>query len=277
MITKYENWLIENGKSKNTIQTYTINIKQYIKWHLETFGVEPTELRHVNVFDYRSYLQNVKNNAANTVNTKLAALISLNEFLITSGKQKDIVVTKNDLLRLQAAYANPSDVSEIEIDALRQAVLEASGVMDYALVTIMAYVGLRINETVSLSPEDIDCVGKQITVCRGKGNKERIVYIGDKVINAVKEYLKEFNFGGRWLFPGRGGKHLHRSVVNKIFNKHSDKITPHKCRHYYCSTALEKGYSYHELAYKAGHSNIHSSLRYSHLKQDAMKEKANKL
>jgi site-specific recombinase XerD len=187
------------------------------------------------------------------------------------------VVSRKDLLRVQAVYANPSDVSEKEIDAFRQAVLEDTGARNHALVTIMAYAGLRVSETVSLSPEDVDCVGKQLTVCQGKGNKEQVVYIGDKIINAVRDYLKECEISGCWLFPGRGSGHLHRSVTNKLFNRYSDKITPHKLRHFYCSTALEKGYSYHELANQAGHSNIRTTLQYTNPTQEKMKAKANKL
>lgn len=277
ILEEFKIWLREHGKSEGTIYSYSLNVKQYMKWHTGTFGAGMAALRHVNVLDYRSHLQNVKKDAASTVNAKLAALISLGEFLIETSRQKETAVSRKDLLRVQAAYANPSDVSEKEVDAFRQAVLEGSGLRDHALVTIMAYAGSRVSETVSLAPEDVDCVGKQITVCRGKGNKERVVYIGDKVINAVREYLKECEPGEKWLFPGRGGGHLHRSVANKLFNRYSDKITPHKLRHFYCSTALEKGYSYHELANQAGHSNIHTTLRYTNPTQEAMKDKANKL
>jgi site-specific recombinase XerD len=274
---EYKSWLLEQGKADGTVYSYTLNIQQYMKWHTETFGAEMTALRHVNVLDYRSYLQSVKKDAAGTVNAKLAALISLDDFLTATGRQGESAVSRKDLLRVQAAYTNPSDVSEKEVEAFRQAILEGACLRDYALVTIMAYAGLRVSEAVNLGLEDVDCVGKQIAVCRGKGNKERVVFIGDKVVHAVREYLKEREFDTGWLFPGRGGGHLHRSVANKLFNCYSDKITPHKLRHFYCSTALEKGYSYHELANQAGHANIHTTLRYTNPTQEVMKDKANKL
>jgi len=277
MTTEYENWLKENGKSENTVRSYSLNVRQYMKWHMESFGAEMAELRHVNVLDYRSYLQSIKKDAASTVNAKLAALISFNEYLVSNGKQKETAVTKKDLLRVQAAYANPSNLSEKEVDAFRQAVLEDYGSRDHALVTILAYAGLRVSEAVSLGVDDVDCVGRQITVCRGKGNKERVVFIGDKVIHAIKEHLKELEPGGIWLFPGRNGGHLERSAVNKLCNRYSDKITPHTLRHFYCSHALEMGYSFHEVANQAGHSNIHTTLRYTNPTSEAMKDKANKL
>jgi len=152
-----------------------------------------------------------------------------------------------------------------------------SGARDHAIVTILAYAGLRISETLNLGLEDVDLIGRQITVNRGKGNKERVVFIGDKIVHAVKEYLKELDPVGVWMFPGRGGDPLHRSAMNKLCNRFSDNITPHMLRHFFCSNALEKGYSYHEVANQAGHSNIHTTLRYTNPSSEAMKEKANKL
>lgn len=152
-----------------------------------------------------------------------------------------------------------------------------SGKRDHALITIMAYAGLRVSEALNLSPEDVDLVGRQIAVNKGKGNKERVVFIGDKIIHAVREYLKDLEPDCHSLFPGRGGGQLDRSAANKLCNRYSDKITPHKLRHFFCTNALEKGYSYHEVANQAGHSNIHTTLRYTNPNSAAMKEKANKL
>jgi site-specific recombinase XerD len=277
MRDEFKDWLAESGKAKNTIDSYLLHVRQYMNWYLGTFGHEMTELLHSNILDYRSYLQTIKKQKASTVNAKLSALISFSNYLIETGLQKRPAVTKKDLVRIQSAYASPSDLSESEVEAFRQAVLLGSGIRSHVIVTILAYAGLRISEMLSLEITDIDCVGHEITVNRGKGNKQRVVFIGDKIVNAVKEYLNERSNESKWLFPGRYGKPLHRSVVNKLFSAYSDCITPHKLRHFYCSNALEKEYSLHEVANQAGHANIHTTLRYSGPKRVAMKDKANKL
>ncbi len=277
MIEEFRNWLTENGKAENTVQTYTADVRQYLKWYDETFGDELSVLLHSNVLDYRSYLQNVRKLKAGTINGKLAALSSFNDFLIATDRQQTVATTKNDLLKVQAVYASPSDLSERDVEVFRQAVLLGSGVRDYAIVTILAYAGLRISEALALTLTAVDCVGREIAVNKGKGNKERVVFIGDKVVHAVKDYLKERDSDGVLLFPGRYGEPLHRSVVNKMISQYSDSITPHMLRHFYCSNALEKGYSIHEVASQAGHSNLHTTLRYTNPNREAMKEKANKL
>ena len=81
----------------------------------------------------------------------------------------------------------------------------------------------------------------------GKGDKMRVVYFGDKVVNAVREYLRNRpKTGNPYLFPGRGDSHLTQSQVNRIFNEYSESITPHTLRHFFCSNALENGYTLHQ-------------------------------
>lgn len=277
MLEAFANWLVENGMAAGTRKSYASNVKLYMRWYKDSFGSEMTQLLHSNILDYRSYLQNIAKRKAVTINAKLSALISFDNFLLETRRQKISGVSKKDLLKIQAAYTRLGELTEKDVESFRQRVLLESCKRDYALVTILAYAGLRISEALNLSLEDVDLIGRQIMVSQGKGKKERVVFIGDKVINAVKEYLKEVNPDSNLLFPGRAGKPLDRSVANKLCNHFSEIITPHGLRHFYCSNALEKGYSYHEVAHQAGHSNIHTTLRYTNPTGAAMKDKANKL
>lgn len=277
MLERFASWLRENGRAAGTLTSYVSNVGLYMRWYKESFGSEMTELLHSNILDYRSYLQNIKRQKVVTINAKLSALISFDAFMIEMGKQKVSAISKNDLLKAQAAYTKLGELTEKDVETFRQRVLLESSKRDHALITIMAYAGLRVSEALHLSLGDVDLVGRQITVNMGKGNKERVVYVGDKIINAVREYLKDLGTDSRLLFPGRAGEPLNRSVVNKLCNRFSDVITPHALRHFFCSNALEKGYSFHEVAHQAGHSNIHTTLRYANPSSTAMKEKANKL
>ena len=171
MVEEFKDWLTENGKSASTIQTYLLKVGQYMKWYRETFGAEMTILLHGNILEYRSYLQNVKKHRATGINAKLSALISLDSFLTETRRQRERAISKKDLLRTQSAYASPGELTEKDVDAFRQAVLLQSGKRDHALVTILAYAGLRISEALTLSLDDVDLIGQQITVNKGKGNK----------------------------------------------------------------------------------------------------------
>ena len=260
------------------MKAYCQGMKEYMRWHEETFGKRMKMLLRANVLDYISYLRTARRLSNRSVNAKLASLHSFNLYMISAGYKAEMVLSRQDYLKVQLAYASPSTVDRGEVERFRQEILENNGVRDYAIVTILAYAGLRISECLELRIEDVSLLAREITVRHGKGDKMRVVYFGDKITNAVREYLKSRpKSENPYLFPGRGGSHLTRGQVNRIFNAHSASITPHTLRHFFCSNALENGYSIGELANQAGHSNVHTTLLYTNPTREKMKEKANLL
>ena len=276
MLNEYENYLINSGKSSNTVKSYVLHIKNYMTWIQDTYGQDMERLYRANVLDYIAYLKNIKKLTAQSINAKLSALISLNTFLMDSGIQSDIVVTNHDSIKVQVQYASPSIITKQEVEQFRQTILTHQGIRDYTIVTVMAYAGLRISEVLNLKIDDCDIVARELVV-NGKGNKQRTVYLNDKIINAIKEYLTERHSDSEYLFTSRQRDKINRTRINQIFNQYSDQITPHTLRHFYCSNALECGYSIHEVANQAGHSNIYTTLLYSNPSKDKMKQKANLL
>jgi integrase len=190
-----------------------------------------------------------------------------------------MVVRSKDRIKIQAKQTNPNDLESADVDSFRQKVLEGQSKRDHAIVTVMAYAGLRISEVLNLYIQDIMFDIGEILVRSGKGDKARTVYLNDKIINAVREYLKERNSESSYMFVSRQGNgKLNRSRINQIFNKYSDIITPHKLRHFYCSQAQNvAGYSIAESAQQAGHASTKTTLKYSHPNRKTMIEKANKL
>ena len=229
-----------------------------------------------NILDYISYLRNIKKDNGRSINCKISALINYNEFLVANGIQQDQVVSKNDNIKIQQKYANPSDVTKQEVDAFRQQLLQDGHRDIYCLATLLAYAGLRISEALNIQLTDFNLTVGELKV-RGKGDKDRVVYLNDKIINSIREYLRVRESDSPYLFANSNGKVIHRSTVNKIFNKYSDKITPHVLRHYFCTIALEGGLSVHEVAYLAGHSNIHTTLLYLNPSREAIRGKINNL
>lgn len=270
-------YLINENKSVQTINSYCRHVHGYKKWYEDSYGKDLNKLYRINILDFISYLKNIKHDNAKTINAKIAALAKYNEFLIKQGSQQDMAVCKKDNIKIQQQYASPCTITKKDVEVFRQKILECETKRDYAIVTIMAYAGLRISETLNLKSWDVDLVAREITVSDGKGDKQRVVFINDKIINAIKEYLKLKQSDSDYLFISRQKEKISRSRINQIFNKYSDKITPHTLRHFYCTHALESGYSVHEVANQAGHSNIHTTLLYTNPSREKMKEKANQL
>lgn len=264
------------GKSQNTIETYARNVRLYFEWCEASFGNRPTQLYRANILEYISYMRNLKGYSPKSVNNHLSSLRCLNEYLIETGIQTDIVVLHTDFMKVQLQYASPCTVEKRDVEAFRQRLLESGSKRDYAIVTLYAYSGLRRSECVNLRLEQVDLISKEIRVV-GKGDKQRLVYINDKIVHAIREYLKVRKSESPYLFVSRQSEKLAPSRINQIFNQYSDKITPKTLRHYFCSNALENGYSIHEIANQAGHSNVQTTLIYSNPTAKEMKDKANRL
>lgn len=275
-------YMDEQGLSRETVKPYAGNVERYFRWCEESFGKVPDALYRANVRDFKSYLLNVRCFEPPTVNYYLSALAKLNEYLMEQGVQDEMVVSKNDYITIQAPTTNPWDGEEKEVKLFLQQVLESGSkfcIRDYALLTTIAYAGLRISETINLLDSDVDLTGREILVRSGKGDKARITFINDKVANAIEDYRKARpQTDCPYLFVGRNGNKLTRGRLNQICNQYSDSITPHKLRHFFCSQSQSvAGYSIAETAAQAGHKDTRTTLRYTHPSKTKLKEKANLL
>lgn len=281
-IQGFKRYLINESKSKNTILTYSLNIREYLNWFNETYGVEFTKLYRENLLDYKSYLLNIRKYEGKplngkTVNNKLSSLLSFNEYLVGEKCQEEIVLKKKDLIKLQSAFVNPCKVTKGQVEQFRQRILQVDDKRMYAIVTLLAYGGLRISEALNVKEQDYCLQTKELIVRQGKGEKQRIVYLNSKVVNAIREYLKFRREAGEYLFVSRQNNTLDRTVVNRAFKKYSKEvaITPHMLRHFYITNCLETGmYSLHEIAYQVGHKDLRNLLIYMNPSVQAMKDKA---
>lgn len=276
MLEELKEYLRSLGKSDNTVKTYCRDVGLYLSWCRGSFGEAPQLLYRANILDYISYMRNVRRYHPRTVNNHLSSLRCLDEYLIAAGCQTETVVTDSDFMQIQIQYASPCTVEKKDVEAFRQRLLEGGNKRDYAIVTLYTYSGIRSSECVNLRLDQVDLAAKEIRIV-GKGDKHRLVYINDKIVHAIREYLKVRKSDSPYLFVSRQSGKMNPSRINQIFNQYSDVITPKTLRHYYCSNALESGYSIHEVANQAGHSKVQTTLIYSNPTAREMKEKANKL
>jgi integrase/recombinase XerD len=264
------------GRPENTVLAYGRAAEGYAKWYFDSFGEEMEKLFAGNVSDYIAYLRTVKELRGTSLNPKVSGLKAFNKYLIREGVQPEMVVNENHRDKVQAMGVSPSLVDQAEVDAFRQKVLVEDGVRDHAIVTVLAYAGLRISELVNLKLSCVDIIGMELTIY-GKGNKVRVVDMSPKVRHAIREYLKVRNSDSPYLFVSRQSPKAHRSIGNRICGRHSGVITPHTLRHFFCTHALDVGYSVSEVAYMAGHGSVRTTTGYLNASRKEMKEKAARL
>ncbi|OAB39270.1 transposase [Paenibacillus macquariensis subsp. defensor] len=280
----FESYLIEEEKSINTIKSYTLNISGFMKWFDESKGTEFKKLHRENIMDYIGFLKVIKKLSPSSINAKISALIKYNDFLISTGLQTEQAITKRDMIKVQRQYASLSTVELADVEKFRQLVLESNSKRNHAIVSVLAYCGLRISEALNVKMDSFNITSQQLVVSEGKGKKTRTVIINDKVRTSLQGWIKERNDTGitsEYLFISNRGSKLDRTVINKLFNNYSKvigkEITPHDLRHFFCSNALENEFSVHEVAHMAGHSNIQTTLLYTNPNMKNMIDKMNKL
>lgn len=273
------------GKTRKTIKTYTDSAREYFKWFDVSYGdVGYKKLYRENIMEYISYLRNTKRCIrtgkklnAKSINTKLSGLIKFNELI----QPDDIVVSEKDLIKVQAEIVSPTNITKKEVEEFRQRVLQSEGCSakrNYAIVTIMAYGGLRISEVLSLKKDDVNTSANQIRVADGKGGKQRTVIINSKIVSSIREYQKDDRVESEYLFHNSKGEILNPSTINRVFDEFSAEgyhIHPHMLRHFFCYNALESGaYTINEVSNQAGHTSIKTTLRYLNPNLEKIKEKA---
>jgi integrase/recombinase XerD len=294
MLDKFSTYLVEDGKSENTIKGYIQSVNGFLTWFDESKVVKFHQLHKENVKEYVSYLKTIKNSKPKTINTKLNALMKLNEFLVESKQQTDMVITKKDYVKVQQQYASLAKVELKDVEKFRQMILDhfefgyqirvqGYNKRNYAIVTLLAYAGLRISEALNLKMNDFNLVSRELIV-DGKGSKTRTVYMNDKVKTALQSWLnarEKLGIENDNVFVSNRNKRMDRTTINKLFTDYSKKIekdiTPHDLRHFFCSHAISKGMSVHEVANQAGHSNIHTTLLYTNPTKNELINKMNQL
>lgn len=285
LIESFYVYLQNKDLKENSIKGYLQSVKGYLKWFDESKDVPFQKLHRENVLEYVSFLKTVKKLNPKTINTKLSGLIKFNQFLMEEYRvQTKVVIGKKDFERVQQQYASLSTVEYHDVEKFRQVILDNNHMRYYALATIFAYAGLRLSEALDLHLHDVHLVTREITVREGKGDKTRIVYMSEKVRTALQSWLKERKNNGvdsEYLFPSNRNQRLDRTVVNTAFQRYAKevgkKITPHVLRHFFCSNAIAKGLSIHEVANQAGHSNIHTTLLYTNPTKTEMLDKMDQL
>lgn len=159
------------------------------------------------------------------------------------------------------------------------------GMRDLAIIEVLYSCGIRVAELAGLNMTDIDFSGRLIKVL-GKGNKERIVPIGRKALDAISNYLeaalplrkKASNASGKAVpvfINSRGGRLTTRSVgsIIKRYALASGLITdisPHSLRHTFATHLLDGGADLRSVQEMLGHMSLSTTQKYTHVSMDRL-------
>lgn len=145
-----------------------------------------------------------------------------------------------------------------------------TGIRDRALMRAMYCAGLRCSEALNLSVRDVDLKNNEIRVTKGKGGKDRVVWIDATTVEILDRW-KATRPRSEFFFCTLKGRRLLDSNVRKMMARRGRKagvtirVHPHLLRHTYASELLEDGYTIAEVQRMLGHVRLETTSLYLHV------------
>jgi integrase/recombinase XerD len=274
---------VEKGLAPLTVSAYETDLIQFAEF-LEGRRRDLLQARRE---DVRAFLTQLFSNAVKdrSVARKLSALRHLYKYFLLDRKIKHDPTLEIDSPRQWKVL--PKSLAMTEIDSMLAASARernsASGaaiaLRDRAMLEVLYAAGLRVSELINLKLEDLKLELGHALV-RGKGDKERIVPLGQAAQNAIRVYLaqaREALLNGRissMLFVRRGGGRLTRQRVWQMVRAASAstrRASPHTLRHSCATHMVENGADLRTVQTILGHADISTSQVYTHVALDRLK------
>lgn len=277
---------VERGLAQNSILAYGRDLKRFAEFLRKRQKLRMEDVNREDIVDFLSNLYKEKMDSR-SVARYLVSLRGLYRFAMMEG-----MVTTDPTENLESPKIRnslPTYLRADEIDKLLAAPNLATpiGLRDRAMLEVLYSTGLRVSELLNLRISDIDmrigCVR-----CIGKGDKERLVPIGRKAIEAVEQWLARGRpkFArpssppphSQVLFLTSIGRRLSRVGIWKILHDYGVRLglrghlTPHKLRHSFATHLLEGGADLRSVQLMLGHADISTTQIYTHVVEERLKQ-----
>ncbi|ABU75734.1 hypothetical protein ESA_00437 [Cronobacter sakazakii ATCC BAA-894] len=180
----------------------------------------------------------------------------------------------------------PKDLSEAQVERLLQAptVEEPIELRDKAMLEVLYATGLRVSELVGLTMSDVSLRQGVVRVI-GKGNKERLVPLGEEAVYWLEQYLTH---GRPWLlngqsldilFPSNRARQMTRQTFwhrikhyAQLAGIDSEKLSPHVLRHAFATHLLNHGADLRVVQMLLGHSDLSTTQIYTHVATERLRQ-----
>ena len=276
-----DNIWIEKGLSQNTLDSYRSDLEQFSTW-LEKNNLSYIKTSKKEILSYLSFLFQ-KGLGSKTVARKLSSLKSFFRYLVFKSIIPNDPSSEVETPKLLKSI--PKSISEKEVEALLAAPDEKTdiGLRDKTMIETLYSCGLRISELTNLEVLNLNLRQGVIRVI-GKGQKERLVPMGDQLIGLLELYISSSRKNllnkrhSDFLFLSTRGQRMTRqSFWHRI--KHyclasgfePDKISPHVLRHAFATHLLNNGADLRVVQLLLGHSDLNTTQIYTEVARQRLK------
>lgn len=265
-LAAFKSHLDSRRYSQNTISVYTDCLRTFFRFHAEK-PIEQIDNEDVVIFNTEYIL---KNNYSSSFQNQVVNAIKL-FFKEIQFKQLDI----ESIHRPRRENKLPNVLSKEEV----KAILEAPTNLKHRMMLSLIYAcGLRRSELLNLTLKDIHSERNLLIIRQSKGKKDRIVPIGDKLIQSLRAYYKIFK-PITWLFEGQniGMQYSEKSLQNVLKQSLAKvnitkPVTLHWLRHSYATHLLESGTDLRFIQELLGHSSSKTTEIYTHVSTKSLQK-----
>ena len=276
MIDAYLDHLrVERRLSDHTLEGYARDLRSLAAFAASAdAAVESLDRRQLEAFVGQ---QRARGLSPRSVARLVAALRGFYRFLVLERRLPRSPA--DDVLPPRAWPALPKCLSTEDVDRLiaQPDTTSPLGIRDRAMIEVLYATGLRVSELVAIRAADLH-IDAQYLTCVGKGNKERLVPIGDQATAWVQRYEREvrrelaagrLRTSPRLFLNARGGP-LSRVGVWKIMKNHARRaglpaVSPHVLRHSFATHLLERGADLRAIQTMLGHADLSTTQIYTHV------------
>lgn len=279
---------VEGGRSAKTAENYRLYLERFVEF---TEDIKVGNITSETVRKYRLWLNRYKNNADDdlAIITQSYHLIALRGFLkYLSSRDIDSLAPNKIILpkvsRKQVTFLHYDEIERL-VDGIDTS--SESGLRDRAIVELLFSSGLRVSELVNLNRDHVNTKRREFMV-RGKGQKDRPVFISEAAASWVEEYLAQRQDSLPPLFlsysrnvesdtSGNYRRLTARSIQRMVakyarlagITKH---VSPHTMRHSFATDLLMNGADIRSVQSMLGHSNISTTQVYTHVTDEHLRE-----
>lgn len=271
----------EKGLSTNTILAYRRDMTKFAEF-LEPRGVSLLEPTRSDVVDFLSSLY-AHGLDSRSVARQLVTLRNFYRFCLGDDLIKEDPVANIESPKIYRALPHFLSVDEVEKLLAQPDVKMPIGQRDKAMIELMYSTGLRVSELCGLRVSDIQMNAGTLR-CIGKGNKERVVPVGRRAIDAIAAYTNESrpkllrDRTSLYLFVGKLGGKVDRIQFWMLLKKYGtqaglrESLNPHMLRHSFATHLLDRGADLRSVQLMLGHADISTTQIYTHVVEERLKQ-----
>lgn len=279
----YNYLLFDKNYSLNTINSYLKDIYAFLTFYTPNH-IEEHQLYQVNEQDIKKYIAflNHQNLTSKTISRKISSLKTYYKFLIITKKVRNSPLEFITVPKQKKSLPKVLSIEEV----LLLLDIPLNNKFDYrnkAMLEVMYATGLRISELINLKLSNVDLELNLIKTV-GKGNKERIIPIGEYATEYLKKYIYEYRplfikkGNSEYIFLNKSGTCMSRQMFFKIVQKIAQEkniktsFSPHTLRHSFATHMLEYGADLRTIQELLGHSNISTTQIYTNISMSKIRE-----